>query len=93
MCSSSPLKTQTLQSFQDHRGVSLGYEGASLVAQMVKNPPEMRETWVGSLGWDDPPGGGHGNSLHSSCLENPVDGGAWWATVHEATKSWTCLSD
>ena len=28
--------------------------GASLVAQLVKNPPAMRETWVGSLGWEDP---------------------------------------
>ena len=30
------------------------YSWASLVAQMVKNPPEMRETWVRSLGWEDP---------------------------------------
>ena len=75
----SPLKTLTWQSFQDHRGVKHfpGTWGASLVAQMVKNPPEMREPWVGSLGWEDAPGGGHGNSLHSSCLENPVDRGAW----------------
>ena len=34
--------------------ISLGYEGASLVAQMVKNLPEIRETWLGSLGWEDP---------------------------------------
>ena len=39
------------------------------------------------------PGGGHGNPLHSSCLENPMDRGAWWATVHGVTKSWTKLSD
>ena len=35
------------------------------------------------------PGGGHGNSLQDSCLENPRDRGAWWATVHGVTKSWT----
>ena len=33
------------------------------------------------------PGGGHGNPLQYSCLENPVDRGAWWTTVHKATKS------
>ena len=30
------------------------------------------------------PGGGHGNPLQNSCLENPMDRGAWWATVHES---------
>ena len=35
-------------------GYSLQYSWASLVAQLVKNPPEMQETWVQSLGWDDP---------------------------------------
>ena len=35
------------------------------------------------------PGGGHGNPLQYSCLENPMDRGAWWATVHGVTKSWT----
>ena len=33
------------------------------------------------------PGGGHGNPLQYSCLENPMDRGAWWATVHEVTES------
>ena len=33
------------------------------------------------------PGGGHGNPLQCSCLENPVDRGAWWATVHRLTES------
>ena len=36
-------------------------------------------------------GGGHGNSLQFSCLENPIDRAAWWATVHGVTKSWTRL--
>ena len=37
------------------------------------------------------PGGGHGNPLQYSCLENPVDRGAWWATVHGVAKSRTRL--
>ena len=36
---------------------------------------------------------GHGDPLLYSCLENPMDGGAWWATVHGVTKSWARLSD
>ena len=36
---------------------------------------------------------GNGNPLQYSCLENPMDGGAWWATVHEVAKSQTQLSD
>ena len=39
------------------------------------------------------PGEGHGNLLQYSCLENPMDRGAWWATVHGVTKSWTWLSN
>ena len=36
---------------------------------------------------------GHGNPLQYPCLENPMDRGAWWATVHGVAKSWTWLSD
>ena len=39
------------------------------------------------------PGEGNGNPLQYSCLENPMEGGAWWAIVHGVTKSWTPLSD
>ena len=39
-----------------------------------------------------PPGGGNGNPLQYSCLGNPTDRGAWWATVQGVTKSWTRLS-
>ena len=35
------------------------------------------------------PGGGHGNPFQYSCLENPIDRGAWQATIHSITKSWT----
>jgi len=37
------------------------------------------------------PGGGHGNPLQYSCPENPMDRGAWWATVPRVAKSWTQL--
>ena len=57
--------------------------GSPLVAQRLKRLPAMQET----------PGEGNGNPLQYSCLENPMDGGAWWATVHRVTKSWTQLSD
>ena len=52
----------------------------------------MQETWVWSLGVEDSPGEGNGNPLQYSCLENPMDRGAWWATVHGVTKSWKQLS-
>ena len=38
-------------------------------------------------------GEGNGTPLQYSCLENTMDGGAWWATVHGITKSWTSLSN
>ena len=50
---------------------------------------EMWEMGVQFLGGEDPLEGGNGNRLHYSCLENPMDRGAWWATVHRVTKSWT----
>ena len=47
---------------------------------------------VPSLGWEDSPGEGNGNPLQYSCLENPMDRGAWRATVNGITKSGTWLS-
>ena len=55
--------------------------------------PAVRETQVHISGSGRSPGEGNGNSLQYSCLENPVDGGAWQATVHRVAKSWTQLSD
>ena len=46
-----------------------------LVAQMVKHLSTIQETQVLFLGWKDSPGGGHGNLLQYSCLENPIDRG------------------
>ena len=62
---------------------------ASLVAHMVKNLPEMQETWVRSLGWEDPLE--EGMATHSSILacRIPMDRGAWRATVHGIAKSQT----
>ena len=53
---------------------------------MVKNLPAMQETWVRSLGQEDTHAGeGNGNLLQYSCLENPVDRGAWQATAYGVT--------
>ena len=57
--------------------VSLSWVSYSaLVAQTVKNLPAMRETWVRSLGWEDPlDGRGYGNPPQYPCLQNPMDRG------------------
>ena len=66
---------------------------ASLVAQMVKNLPAVRETWVQSLVWEDPLE--QGMATHSSILawRIPIDREAWRAIVHGIAKSWTRLSN
>ena len=57
---------------------------------MVKNLPTMQETWVRSLpGSGRFPEGGHGNPLQYSCLENPMDRGAWQAAAHRVAQSRT----
>ena len=65
---------------------------ASLVAQAVKNLLQCGK--LGSIpGLGRYSGGGHGNPLQYSCLENPMDRGAWGATVHGVLRSWTRLND
>jgi len=64
----------------------------SQVTLVVKNQPanagDIRD--VDSIpGLGRSPGGGHDNPFQYSCLENPMDRGAWWATVHRVTESWT----
>ena len=59
------------------------------MALVVKNPPanagDIRD--MGSVpGSERSPGEGKGNPLQYSCLQNPMDRGAWWATVHGTTK-------
>ena len=67
--------------------------GASLVAQLVKNLPAIQETRVQSLSWEDPLKKRNGYSHHSSCLENPMDPGAWQAIMHGVTQSQTQVRD
>ena len=59
--------------------------GASLIAQMVKNPPAMQETWFPSLGQKDPLERGMATHV---CQENPIDR-VWQATAHGVAKSQT----
>ena len=67
----------------------LGFPGGSA----VKNLPAWEARDMGSIpALERSPGGGIGNSLQDSCLENPMDRGAWWATVHGAAESGTRLS-
>ena len=69
---------------------------ASQMALVVRNQSaKAADTGdVGLIpGLERSPGGGYGNPLLYSCLENPVDRGAWRATVHRVAKSWTRLSD
>ena len=57
---------------------------------MVKNPPANAgdERDQGSIpGWGRSPGGGHGNPVQHSCLENHMDRGPWWVIVHRIPKS------
>ena len=63
----------------------------SLVAQTVKNPPAMQETWVQSLGWEDPLE--EGMATYSSILAWTIlmDRGAWWAAIHGVERNQTWL--
>ena len=55
---------------------------------LVVNAGDVRD--VGSIpGLGKSPGGGHGNPLEYSCLENPMDRRTWWTTIHGVPKSWT----
>ena len=56
---------------------------------MVKNLPANAGEMGSIPGLGRSPGGGHGNPLQCSCLENPMDKGAWWATVCRVAKNWT----
>ena len=64
----------------------MDYHGASLMAQMVKNPPANTGD-VGLIpGLGSSLGEGNVNKLQYSCPGNPMDRGAWWAIVHGVTK-------
>ena len=57
------------------------------MAQTVKNLPAMQEAWFQSLHREDPLEKGMATHANISCLENSMDSGAWWATVHGVSES------
>ena len=68
----------------------------AFVAQMIKNLSAMRVTWVWHLDWEDSPGGGHGNPLQYSCLENPhgqrsLEGYSTWCNKELDTAEWLSM--
>ena len=70
-------------------GQEWGFPGGSKVKASACNAGHL-----GSIpGLGKSPGEGNGNPLQSSCLENPMGGGAGWATVHRVPKSWTRPND
>ena len=64
-----------------------GRGGGSLVAQMVRNQPAMQETWVRSLGQEDPLKEGMATHFSILAWRIPVDRGSWWATVRGRKES------
>jgi len=89
------LRAGAVSSFQrylhfKHNWQNLSVSWDSQVAIVIKNPPSnagcLRD--MGLIpGLGRSPVGGHGNPLQCSCLENPIDGGAWWATVRGVAES------
>ena len=69
--------------------IALGFSGGSEVKVSASNAGDLGS--IPELGRS--PGEGNGNPLWYSCLENPMDRGAWWAIVHGVAKSRTRLSD
>ena len=70
-------------------GYPLQYSWVSLVAQTVKNLPTMWETWVRSLGWEDPLEEEMATQSSILAWRSPMDRGAWRGTVHGVAKSRT----
>ena len=92
MTDKRPMWDKTGKSPSGKNKQNLHNDRASQMAQVVKNPSgsagDIRDP--GSIpGLGKSLGGGHSNPFKYSCLENPMDREAWWATVHRVTKSWT----
>ena len=68
----------------------LNNAGIVFVGELDLEGGEMVNLWLNGLGKTRK---GDGTPLQCCCLENPMDGGAWWAAVHGVAKSWTRLSD
>ena len=92
--SGDPCSSPGLEIFPGE-GISypLQYSRASLVAQMVKNPPAVQKAWVQSLGWDGPLEEGMAARFSILAWRIPMDRGAWQTIVKGAAKSQTRLSD
>ena len=74
----SSLNKDSVETGRKTFGVYFGIPGGSDGKESTCNAEDL-----GSIpGLGRSPGGGHGNPLQYSCLENPMDRGAWWATVH-----------
>ena len=77
----------------------MGFNAFNVCPSLEPNGSDGKESTclaggLGSIpGLGRSPGGGHGNPLQCSCLENPMNGGAWWATVDGVAKGRTRLSD
>ena len=65
-----------------------GFSGGAAGKKKKKTPANAGDAGL-IRGSGRSPKGGHGNPLQCSCLENPMDRGAWWATVHGVSSSWT----
>ena len=88
ICLSAWLHTHMYSHLHNYRVSS----GGSVVKNTPANAGNARD--LGLIpGSGRSPGKGNGNPLQYSCLENPMDRGAWWAAVHEVPKSWTRQSD
>ena len=74
-------------------GYPLHYSWASLVAQMVKNPPAVWETWVLYLGWEDHLEEDMATHSYILAWRIPKDRRVWWTAVHGVTKSQIQLSN
>ena len=70
-------------------GCMLGFPDGSVVQNLPVNAGDTG--WIPGSGRS--PGGGNGNPLQYSCLENPMDRGAWWAAVYGVAKSQTQLKN
>ena len=66
----------------------MGFPDDAVVKNLPAKAGDPRDTGL-IPGWGRSPGGGNGNPLQGSCLENPRDGGAWWAGVYGVAQSWT----
>ena len=83
----SKEKAHKLRHFRNHSRAS---QGELVVRNLPANVGDVRDP--GSVsGLERSPGGEHGNPLQYSCLENPMDRGAWQALVHRVEKSWIQL--